>query len=64
MAASEIKESYKFWSMVLQRQNIEDPQAPWIGLGQVQTFHDREVVRVKVVAGIMDLVHQGTVEHQ
>ena len=62
--------------MVLQKQNIEDPQAPWIdlGLGLVQTFQDMEVVRVKVVAGTvqailrgvrnLDLIHQGTVEHQ
>ena len=60
--------------MVLKRQNIEDPQAPWIDLGLVQTFQDREVIRVKVVAGTvqavlrgvhnLDLVHQGTVEHQ
>ena len=60
--------------MVLQRQNIEDPQAPSIGLGLAQTFQDREVVQVKVVAGTvqavlrgvhnLDLVHQGTIEHQ
>ena len=57
--------------MVLQRQNIEDPQAPWIGLGLVQTLQDMEAARVKVLASTvqvvlrgfldLDLVHQGTV---